>query len=83
MRCHRFLSVPGERIAPVSDLAEVMRRALGLGHVLALEERGRFFVTCSCGYRSAGRMTRGLASDAGAHHLRKAVRAAHVDGVSA
>lgn len=41
---------------------------------------GRWFMTCSCGYKSATRTSELLALEAGVHHVRKAVKEAARNG---
>lgn len=55
-----------------------------LGHSeMWLEERGnRYRGFCSCGYQSTNRRTQVDAIGALSHHIKKAVLAAHANGVS-
>lgn len=57
-----------------SDLF-ALARAIGHTDPALYEQRnGKFFVTCSCGYRSTNRFTETDALGAGVHHVLTAAR---------
>lgn len=65
--------------------AEIGAIAAALGHTAPAVHAtpgGRYFGTCSCGYKSTTRTTFALATDALIHHVLKVVKAARSDGVS-
>lgn len=69
---------------PIVTLDQVRRAAEQLGHydleVLATPRGTRWYCTCSCGYRSAGRQTQAAAAQAAAYHLEKAAQAFSAGG---
>lgn len=67
-------------------LTQLREQAAALGHVelsvVNTSSGRRWFVECSCGYRSATRATRALAVDAARHHIEVEVKKVQTSGVS-
>lgn len=62
-------------MTPAIDDGNIAEALGHTGFMLHKNARGdRFYISCSCGYRSATRTNVALAIEAGQHHLKKAVR---------
>lgn len=64
------------------DDGELLEQLGHRGFMLTKTAGGRFYVECSCGYRSVTKTTEKIAVGSGVHHLRKVLREFKAQGVS-